>query len=677
MANFSLLATLGLNSKGYQDGIDGAETKTNSFKNAIGLLGSAVAAVGLSNLAREAVDLGSKLSDVATQLNIDVEAFQTLKFAAQEAGVKMSSLERAIRNVQLRTEEAVKGNKSYSDAFDQLGIDIEEFRQLKVEDKFQEIADAAEASEDKAAAFNSVARILGERSGPELTEVLDRLAKEGFDEVKRAAEDLHQVMSTDTSTAMDNVADTIETLKTASTNLVAEGLNRLIGAFEGLVEIIGLAVDDFNHSKDTFVELGTTINDIIRDAVRPCITAFDGLKDAARAVGQALTGNFDDAKESVDSAKQAITQALNEIGDLPEEVSREFDEMFDNIDELNEDFAESTDERLNDIGDAFHRTMPGIVRDTNEQNAELERNFEETTDNLVEHADEAGEDISNELTPNLSTAFDNVSDVSNALGGVERKAEAAGDEIEELNEKRLADLRAQAVQTENAIEALETEIENTKQKILDLNQAELDELLAEFGTTAEEIGTELERQLAGAGETAAEQTRDDMIDKIQDAIGQVRHSFRQTGQEFGEGVSNTMPSESELERIADLMETVNEQSGALDKAPETVESLHEELDVMNQELEELTNELEETDLALQATDQSAADLSNALEQKAEEIRAIEIPSSVGSASSSSGSSTNDGGGGVVDLGDIGSKLDTSNGHLEDISNTLDGKFVNQ
>ena len=36
-----------------------------------------------------------------------------------------------------------------------------------------------------------------------------------------------------------------------------------------------------------------------------------------------------------------------------------------------------------------------------------------------------------------------------------------------------------------------------------------------------------------------------------------------------------------------------------------------------------------------------------------------------------------GSGCVVDLGDIGSNLATSNRHLEDISNTLDGKFVNQ
>jgi len=105
MANFSLIAKLGLDSKGFQTGIDKADKKRQKFQKGLGKLGGVLAGLGLSKAAMDAINLGSAISDMATQLNIGTEELQVLEFAAREAGVETGIMERAIRNVQLRTQQ--------------------------------------------------------------------------------------------------------------------------------------------------------------------------------------------------------------------------------------------------------------------------------------------------------------------------------------------------------------------------------------------------------------------------------------------------------------------------------------------------------------------------------------------------------------------------------------------
>ena len=649
MANFSLTAMLGLNSQAFQNGLSNANGAVGTFRTALTRLGPVIGAVGLTQMARNAVELGSKLSDLSTQLNIDSEALQTLRFESQEAGVKMQSLERALRNVQLRTEEAINGNRSYSDAFERLGIDIEEFRELPVEEKLQAIATAQENATDKTGAFNDVARILGERAGPELQEVLQSLARNGFDELKQKADDAGQLMSNDTSVAMDDVADRMEALKTRTTNLVAEGLNRAIGAFDMIVEALGLIKDNAVAGGTALFEFGRTLGDIINAAVTPAITAFDGLKDATIAVGQAITGNFDGARESIDSAKDKVTEALDQIRELPSTIASEFDEMNENMEASNAEFEEKAEERNQKIEDGFTRMMTGVVATS----------------------EEAGEDMSNNLTPDLSNSVSNANDVAGAIGGIKTSADNAGQSIEEMNQQRLDHLRNQASSTQSAIDGLKGEIEAAKHEILSLNQSNLDEFAARFGVSAENLGELVEHQLSTNGIEAADATEAQFNSALQTVFGNLRQEVRDTEGSLGEAVSRIMPTPEELSEIGSLLRTVSAQSEALAEAPRTVETVTQELHEMMNELGRLEGTLNNIDTEIQDIELSTNLVSSALETKATEIANIEIPDALGNVGDGS-----DGGGGI-DLSEIGSKLDTSNGHLEDISNTLDGKFVNQ
>lgn len=202
------LATAGRGVKGLRDNI------RNASKSINGTLQGLIAVAVFKQLGSAAINLGSQISDASEQLRINAVAFQALSFVAQKAGVDQSSFERSVRNVTLRTQKAVEGNKSYQDAFEKLGIELNKFTQLPTEQKLEKIAQAYAKSGKSQEAFNAVATVLGERAGPKMLEVLRRLNDEGLAELTQRAEEAGTVMDEKVIAAMDELADSIGILKT-------------------------------------------------------------------------------------------------------------------------------------------------------------------------------------------------------------------------------------------------------------------------------------------------------------------------------------------------------------------------------------------------------------------------------------------------------------------------------
>ena len=258
MANFSLLAKFGVDTKSLENGLKKAETHVSGFRRSMSKVGAvirsfgpAIAGISFVSMARAAIDLGSKISDMAVQLNIGATELQVLEFAARKAGVEVSVMERALRNIQLRTQEAINGNKSYGNAFKRLGIDINEFNKLPTEKKLEAVAIAQKNATDQAAAFNDVAIILGQRAGPAMQEILQDLAgSKGYGGLEAAAKRANEVMGDEAIAKMDKAADTIESFKRKITVLSAEGIS---GFTDGL-KIIGRGIDHINGKFKDFDE---------------------------------------------------------------------------------------------------------------------------------------------------------------------------------------------------------------------------------------------------------------------------------------------------------------------------------------------------------------------------------------------------------------------------------------
>ena len=238
MARASIQTDLSLDTTAFQRGLAHSQKGIKNFvSNGIKQFGALAGAASMGAMAKSAIDLGSKISDMAVQLNIGATELQVLEFAAREAGVEVSVMERALRNVQLRTQEAINGNKSYGNAFKRLGIDINEFNRLPTEKKLEAVAVAQSKATDQAAAFNDVAIILGQRAGPAMQEVLQNLAgPKGYGGLEAAAKRANEVMTDEAIAKMDKAADTIESFKRKLTVLTAETISDFT---EGLKTIGG------------------------------------------------------------------------------------------------------------------------------------------------------------------------------------------------------------------------------------------------------------------------------------------------------------------------------------------------------------------------------------------------------------------------------------------------------
>lgn len=432
MAKFSLLAKLGLDSKGFQQGIDKADSKRKRFQKGLGGLKGVLAGLGLSRVAMNAIQLGSRLSDLATQVDINVEKFQVLKFAAQEAGASQESLTRALRNLKDRGQQAENGMKSYADAFDKLNINVEEFNKLPQEEKMLAVAKAAQAAKEKGLdPFSSVMDILGERAGPELQEVLQRLANEGFPALEASARDAGQVMDEDVIMTMDEAADKIESFKTRMTVLTGVILDKAIPAFNIFKNGIGLITDGIGSQVAVVFAFGKALGHVLKAVVQPGIKAFQSLSKAVESGKQAMTGNLKASREAMKESGRLAKESAQSIAEIPQamgqaikdvttEVESSAKVMGESIETRNKEIEESWDALWGNVKQGSEETKNKVVSDLGIIGTGMDEMFGNATkasdelrgdmDNLYGLIKDGGIEAFGAMSDAAQGATDNISD---------------------------------------------------------------------------------------------------------------------------------------------------------------------------------------------------------------------------------------------------------------------------
>lgn len=184
MASSEILAKIGLNSAGFKTGLAKCKLAARSFSGSVGgmfksvggqmlgFLGVSAGVAGLGALAKSAIDTGSAISDTATHLRMGTEELQVLQSLARDAGTDFSKLEMSLNNLNLRTVEALDGNKNYQEAFERLGISVQDFIKLPTDRKLETIAKAYAKTGESATALGDISTLLGQKAGSQLLEVL-------------------------------------------------------------------------------------------------------------------------------------------------------------------------------------------------------------------------------------------------------------------------------------------------------------------------------------------------------------------------------------------------------------------------------------------------------------------------------------------------------------------------
>ena len=166
--------------------------------------------------AHQMADLGAKLSEMAASVGVSVEGLQGLRRAFEGQGVAAEKLDRGLGRINQRFADAFR-LKTYRDAFEQLGIDIEALRDsgAQTEQILHALADGVAATGDRAAAASSLAQIFG-RDWQQVYVVLKDGAQ-GLREAQREMEALGVVTARESQNlkayaqTMTNIANVTET----------------------------------------------------------------------------------------------------------------------------------------------------------------------------------------------------------------------------------------------------------------------------------------------------------------------------------------------------------------------------------------------------------------------------------------------------------------------------------
>lgn len=357
MANTSIFARLGLDTSQFQTGLRTARRSATNFTRGVGGQFAAAAGIaGMGAMVNKGVQLGGTLSDLSAQLRINVEDLQVLQFAAQEAGVESSILERGLRNLQLRTQEATEGNQSYADAFDALGLNMFEFNALPTEEKFIAIAEAAQDATDENEAYNAVAILVGQRAGPALTEVLGRVAH-NYDNVKQAAHDAGQVMTRDTAESMDRLADNVERLNTRFTIIAANVTNFVLPVFTMLGNGLGIVFDVVGALGAGFYSSMELVGRSVSTVIQPAIRGFQALAAGIEGTYHAINRDWGEANEAFDDAASLAAQARQDFVDIPAEMGEHWQRFQSDVEASGEVMSEAFMSRAEDNAEALDNLM--------------------------------------------------------------------------------------------------------------------------------------------------------------------------------------------------------------------------------------------------------------------------------------------------------------------------------
>ena len=342
MATSSILAKIGLNSAGFKTGLAQCRMAAGNFKKSVGgmfsgigsqilgALGVSAGIAGISALTQKAIEFGGHIEDMANQLRMGKSEFQALAYAAKLAGVEESKLVQTLQTLNQRTIDACDGNDTYRDALNRLGIDLKNFANQSPEKRFEMLGRAFKNSGESLTALNDISTILGQKTAPQLLEVLDKVATQGMESITQSAIEAGNVMDEETLAALARAGDEIDKWQ-----------NRIIVGFGGFLADIASAIgrqkwglligmkfaqagefieealrDISNYILAVFSSVFRYVNGAFSGFVVPIRNAFVGFIETVGSALGKFVGMFSE------SWQNAINGALDGLRELKDEANR-------------------------------------------------------------------------------------------------------------------------------------------------------------------------------------------------------------------------------------------------------------------------------------------------------------------------------------------------------------------
>lgn len=377
MARADIKLTTDMDSSKLQAGLARSRAGIKRFAGfAMGQFAMLAGAMGFAGLARSAVEFGSTQSDIASQLNINTTAFQTLNGAMKDAGGSNTQMQKSIANMSKAIIQGGEGLSTFVRAFDRIGISADEFKGKSTTEQFNMIAKAVAGAEDQQSAFTSVMEVFGTKNAPQLIEVMKRVNSEGFEAMSEQIKETYGIMDEETQQKLDIVADKIEQFKNKATVIFGDLLVKSMP----YIEMLGTAL---SHLGVTFTGLYEIVKtnliatyNVAKTIIDPMIKQFSGL-------GQVISslGDIGDPKKMFDGMKKGAKTYMEGVKEV-----FDFSDTFDAIKDGIGDVATEMGVQFDKVNESGQKTADKLAK----QYGEIGKDVEGTTDKVNELNDSTG-----------------------------------------------------------------------------------------------------------------------------------------------------------------------------------------------------------------------------------------------------------------------------------------------
>ena len=198
--------------------------------------GALVGVGALGSFTKDILQLGDRLQKVSLQLGVTVEELEILQFAASQSGVSTDQLNTALQKFTRNVGEAEQGTAAQKDAFEALGISIQDSQgNLKgTSELFAEVSQSISGIESPAQKAAIATDLFG-RAGIELLPLLNTGASgiAGFGQTLR---DAGGIIGTDAANAFSKFNDTLDLLTRSFKGSFAPVLTAIIPGLTILAE---------------------------------------------------------------------------------------------------------------------------------------------------------------------------------------------------------------------------------------------------------------------------------------------------------------------------------------------------------------------------------------------------------------------------------------------------------
>jgi len=240
MANFSLLAKMGLDTKAFQTGLDGANKKVSSFRKSLSGLKGTLGTIGFTAAVNRAAEYVTQMQNSARLAGLASEEFQKFAFATKRVGIEQEKAADILKDVSDKVGDFLStGAGGMADFFEKIapkvGVTAEQFRDLNGRDALQLYVSSLEKANVSQNEMTFYLEAIASDASA-LLPLLKNNSKE-LNNLANAADRVGAVIDTRTADSIKNMKDSFDTAGQAGIAFGAKIFGAGQKVFEGMFAV--------------------------------------------------------------------------------------------------------------------------------------------------------------------------------------------------------------------------------------------------------------------------------------------------------------------------------------------------------------------------------------------------------------------------------------------------------